>query len=361
MTENAFKVCYVVAYRDPDYVRTRTLRAAILRVVNCELIDATSQKRGLLRYIDSAWKTLKARIHDHPDIYILGFRGHEIFWLIRLITIGKPLIFDEFMSPTDALLSEGKAGNVGRIAGAITYPLEWLCLRLSSRCLTDTMLHKEFIARRFGVPKSRIDVVYVGASDVGVAPPTPVDGEKPLSVLFYGTFLPLHGVDVILRACQIVADKPIEFHLIGGKGKSLTEFRKLLDELAPGNVEHHAWVDFSELQKNIIPHADLCLGGPFGGTPQARRVITGKTFQFLAQGKPTVVGRIDEPTGFVDRQNCLLVNQADPESLGAAIEWAFENRHRLSDIGKSGRKLFEERYSNEALARQLEPALRAVL
>ena len=98
----------------------------------------------------------------------------------------------------------------------------------------------------------------------------------------------------------------------------------------------------------------------YGGTPQARRVITGKTFQFLAQGKPTVIGRVDEPLPFSDRRNCLLVEQSDAESLAAAFEWALEHRDRLPDIGLEGQRLFEEHFSTNALARQLEPALRAV-
>jgi glycosyltransferase involved in cell wall biosynthesis len=359
VADRPLKVCHVVCYRDPRYVRTRNLRAALDAIDGVHVIDATNTRRGPARYLETLWKLLKARFRDAPDVYVLGFRGHEIFPFVRLLTIGKPLIFDEFMSPSDALLSEGKGGALGRLAGLMLYPLEWLCLRLSARCLTDTELHRDFIATRFGVPRDRIDVVYVG----GIGSPgrsAGADADSQLHVLFYGTFLPLHGMDVLLRACKLVADKPIRFHIIGGAGRALDDFRVLLDELSPGNVVHDTWVDFAELQSRVIPSADLCLGGPFGGTPQARRVITGKTFQFLAQGKPTVIGRVDEPVPFADRENCLLVEQADVKSLAAAFEWAIEHRDRLPDIGLAGQRLFDDHFSTRALARQLEPALKAV-
>ena len=359
MAERPLKVCHVVGYRDPHYVRTRNLRAALDAIDSVQVVDATNSRRGLARYVETLWKLLKARLRDAPDVYVLGFRGHEIFPFVRLLTIGKPLIFDEFMSPSDALLSEGKGGALGRLAGAILHPLEWLCLKLSARCLTDTELHREFIATRFGVSRDRIDVVYVGGID-GSSQSAGADADSLLHVLFYGTFLPLHGMEVLLRACKLVEDKPIRFHIIGGAGRALDEFRALLDKLSPGNVVHDTWVDFADLQSRLIPSADLCLGGPFGGTPQARRVITGKTFQFLAQGKPTVIGRVDEPVPFADRQNCLLVEQANAESLAAAFEWAVENRDRLPDVGLAGQRLFEDHFSTRALARQLEPALRAV-
>lgn len=359
MAERILKVCHVVCYRDPGYVRTRNLRAALDKIDGVQVVDATNKRRGPARYLETLWKLLRARLRDAPDVYILGFRGHEIFPLVRLLTIGKPLIFDEFMSPSDALLFEGKGGALGRLAGVVLYPLEWLCLKLSARCLTDTQLHRDFIAERFGISRDRIDVVYVGGVASG-SQSAGAESDAQLHVLFYGTFLPLHGMNVLLEACKLVADKPIRFHIIGGAGRALVDFRATLDKLSPGNVVHETWVDFAELQSRLIPGADLCLGGPFGGTPQARRVITGKTFQFLAQGKPTVIGQVNEPVPFEDRHNCLLVEQASAESLAAAFEWAFEHRDRLPDIGLQGQRLFNEHFSTAALARQLELPLRAV-
>ena len=67
-------------------------------------------------------------------------------------------------------------------------------------------------------------------------------------MLFYGTFLPLHGMDVLLHACKRLEGKPIEFRIIGGTGKALAGFQSLLAELQPGNVVHDTWVDFEELQ-----------------------------------------------------------------------------------------------------------------
>jgi glycosyltransferase involved in cell wall biosynthesis len=358
------KVCHVVCYRDPEYVRTRNFRAAMGRMENVVVYDATNTRRGWLRYFETITKTLTIRLRHNPDVYVLGFRGHEIFWFIRLIAVGKRMVFDEFMSPSDALLSEKKAGVAGRLLGYLTLPFEWMCLRFSGRCLTDTWLHEEFIATRFGIPREKIDVVYVGAGPSDDRPKQQTVNENTtgttrLSVLFYGTFLPLHGMDVVLRACKLLEDRPIEFRIIGGRGKPLARFLALLEELKPGNVTHDTWVDFEDLQSTVIPNADLCLGGPFGGTPQARRVITGKTFQFLAQSKPTVVGRVSEPVNFVDRENCLLVDQASPESLAEAFEWSLANRERLPNIGKNGNQLFRDQFSIDALATQLEPALRA--
>lgn len=361
--DGKLRVCYVVAYRDPGYVRTRNIRAALQRLNNCIVYDATNQRPGWTRYVETIAKVVRIRLRHNPDVYVLGFRGHEIFWLIRLIAMGKRLVFDEFMSPSDALISEKKLGNFGRVVGYLAFPIERLCLHSSDHCITDTLMHKEFVANRFSVARDKIDVVYVGAtvpkSNLGTQDKgQPSTTQGTLNVLFYGTFLPLHGMDVLLRSCHLMKDKPIVFNIIGGRGKALADFEKMKDELQLSNVQHKTWVELDELQSAYIPEADLCLGGPFGGTPQASRVITGKTMQFLAQSKPTIIGRTDEPAGFVDRENCLLVNQASPRHLADVLDWAIANKKRLPEIGRNGHKLFQERFSVASLAKQLEPALR---
>ncbi len=363
---NSLTVCYVVSYRDPNYIRTRNLRAALKRSRKYDFIDATNSSKNWIRYFETIGKTIIARMRHSPDVYVLGFRGHEIFWIIRLIAIGKPLVFDEFMSPSDALMSEKKLGALGQLLGYLAYPMEWLCLRFSRHCITDTALHKRFIAERFSVAAEKIDVVTVGAiaevqhsrSPQDIAP---VDNKATMRVLFYGTFLPLHGIDVLLRACKLVAEMPIEFHIIGGRGKALTKFKELLQELKLDNVRHDDWVDFDDLKEFYIPRADLCIGGPFGGTPQAKRVITGKTFQFLAQSKATVVGIVDELAGFVDHENCLLVEQSNPEQLAQVFEWALDNREALPEIGRKAHELYEQRFSIQQITEQLEQSLRNAL
>ena len=70
---------------------------------------------------------------------------------------------------------------------------------------------------------------------------------------------------------------------------------------------------------------------------------------------------MEEPVAFVDKRNCLLVEQGDPESLAAAFRWALANREELPAIGRAGRRLFDQQFAVDALAAQIRPALRAVL
>ena len=355
----ALRVCYVQAYRAPDYVRARTIRAALDQCDRVELTVAINTSPGLVRYWQCIRALLRVRRNSAPEVYILGFRGVEIAWLVGWLTRGTPLVLDALMSPHAALAEEGKHGHVGRWLARLWRPVEASALKHADAVLTDTRLHAAHYAGTFGIADQRLLALPVGADESvmhAFGPEVPTDDRK-FRVLFYGSFLPLHGMDVIVEAAARLADLPIEFHFIGGTRRQERRFLKSCSSHNLRHYVHRRWVAFDDLVQKEIPRADLCLGGPFGGTPQARRVITGKTSQCLACSKATVVGWIDEDHGFVDRHNCLLVEQGDPLALAEAIRWAYENRGRLHDIGRRGQALYAERLSTRVAADALVPFL----
>jgi len=132
---------------------------------------------------------------------------------------------------------------------------------------------------------------------------------------------PLHGIDTVLAAARILKDKAdIEFLMVGG-GKTLARaVQQAVDDGA--HIAYRAWIPFDELPATI--HASgVSLGGPFGNTPQAQHVITTKTYQILAAGEPVIVGASEATSEYLlDKQNALVVPQADARALARAITWA---------------------------------------
>lgn len=359
-TRRTLKLVYVLAYRAPDYIRSQSLLQALSGCPDIELLVVRNRITGIGRYIE-AWRALRRLLKTHaPDVYILGFRGYEIFWPVRWLARRKPLVLDALMSPSAALRGENKAGWLGRLLAPAMHCLERSILHHADLVLTDTAQHAAFYETQFGLPKKAILALPVGAVETSALSKVTKEIGAPetgFSVLFYGSMLPLHGIDTIVSAAAQVSDLPIRFDFVGGSAQQAQRLQNLCSTYGVTRYTHRAWVPLSELIAIDIPRADLCLGGPFGGTPQARRVITGKTSQCLALGKATIIGTIDEATGFLDRDNCLLVPQGDAAALATALRWSFNHRDMLLDIGHRGQALYNERLSVHRIAQQLVPAL----
>jgi glycosyltransferase involved in cell wall biosynthesis len=348
------KICYILSYRLPDYVRSRTLINALRRTRGTVLFEAVNTSRGWRRYIETLARLIHCRLKEKPDVYVLGFRGYEIFWIVRLLTAGHVLIVDHMMSPYDSLLNERKTLRKGGLLETFTYGYERGMLRASDIVLTDTESHRQYFSGLFGIPPEKIKAVPVGTDEDLFQPrPNACASENDLfQVFFYGSFQPLHGIPVILEAARLLCGKPVHFTVAGGKGPGADPLRGSRPPLP--NVTHMGWVPYEDLP-GMAARADLCLGGPFGNTGQARRVITGKTFQFLAMGKPVIVGRVADSPGFEDRRNCIMVPQGSGEELAGAVLWCLENRNRLGEIGRNGRLLYERLFSTECISKLLQP------
>jgi glycosyltransferase involved in cell wall biosynthesis len=293
----------------------------------------------------------------NPQYYILGFRGYEFFWIVRLITMGKVLIYDHMMSPYDSLVNEKKTIRRDGLFGKAVYFYEKYILSASDLVLTDTNIHKRYFHELFDIPLEKIEAVPVGTDEdlFQLDDSMNTTARSGLfEVLYFGSFLPLHGMDVILKAASILRDNPIHFTLIGGNRLNLSSFHDTIRRLDLNNVTHIDWVEFEELP-NYVAQANLGLGGAFGNTGQASRVITGKTFQFLAMAKPVVIGQYHgDDNGFEDKVNCLLVPRGDEQALSNAILWALEHNESLHQIGQLGFELYRSRYSIVKISERLK-------
>ncbi len=353
------RVCYVLSYYFPAYVRSKTLIAALRRMPGIKVYTAVNTSTHIWRYGQTLIQLLNIRIRHKPDIYILGFRGYEHYWLIRLLTIGKPLIFDHMMSPYDSLVHEKKRIRGNSLLGKLLFKYEECVLNNADLTLTDTDLHKTFFVNLFGLDSNKIFDVPVGADETLFYPQRqlPPPASKSFTVFFYSSFLPLHGIAIILEAAALLRQRPIQIILVGGHKQNLDQFHLTIKQKQLTNIIHHEWIDYQQLPE-LIAQADLCLGGPFGNTGQARRVITGKTYQFLAMAKPTVIGEVEGAQEyFKDKDNCLLVPQGDAKALAEAIYWVYANQDKLPEIGANGRKLYQSHFSIERISYRLKDVL----
>ncbi len=353
-------VGYVLCYDPPNYVRTEVL-LAMLAHQKVTTYQAINTRRDLLRYVQTLWRLLVVRIRYNPDVYILGFRGQEIFWPVRLITLGKPLVFDEFLNMHLWIVEEHQLVSPTNIIAASVRCYVKLTLRASQLVLSDTASHAAYSAKLTGTSREKFLPLYVGANELLFR--ARQQAHDTFTVFYYGSkFLPLHGVETVAHAFALLKNESIKLVIIGGgeNSKSSQKFLQLVNELGLNTVVlHKPRVPYEELADHAAL-ADLCLGGPFGTTPQGDLVVTGKTFQFLAMAKPCIIGNNaeTEAAGFRNRENCLVVDRANPQALADAIRWAAHNRDKLSDIGQNGRLLYDQHFSTNAQSKILVNALK---
>ena len=293
------------------------------------------------------------RFRSDPDVFILGFRGIEIYWPVRLLTLNKPLIFDEFVETYDWIVNEHKKINPGSFTAKLLKKYVRSVLRSAQSILTDTDASSRFSSNLHSIALDKYISIPVGADENIFKSKDFVKADKDLRLLFYGSMLPLHGVDFLLEALEKI-NEGVVLEIIGGDER----FQKKMEsiKLNPA-IEYSKWVDFEKLPEHIA-RADLCIAGPFGGTGQANRLITGKTYQFIAMGKPVLIGSNAESGKFENRNNCLIVEQKSSDGIAEAIRWAVDNKAKLADIGNNAKELYQNCFSQKHISQLVTKAVR---
>lgn len=358
------KIAVITCYFDPDYVRARTLRAALRTIPGVKVIVCKNTRKGMLRYPEMLWKIWQLKRQSKPDVYLLTFRGQEILPYVLLLAGKKPIWFDEFIVPiayaTGEKHKKSFAIKVKHFLARISVPLYKRWLRRCSAILADTAAHAELSARAAHMNLSTYTAVPVGADEKLFVPPTKVIEKSKFQVFYYSSGMqPLHGIPLVLEAAtQLRVNEDIEFVLVGGKKPMEAAVRAAQNQGA--RIRYERWVPFEQLVTTIY-QSSLCIGGPFGNTQQAQHVITGKTYQFLACQAPVLVGASEATSEyFVDKENALVIPQGDAAAIAKVINWAYKHPEELQTIALRGRKLYEKQFSTAAIAKLLKPLVDAV-
>lgn len=288
--------------------RVRILRDGLrqngIEVIECRKdvwgdIQDKSQIKGAWRWLHLLTRILVAypalivrylRLPAH-DWVLLGYPAIPDIFVIRLLAWCRrtPVALDWFLSAYDTVVLDRRL--VGK-----RHPLAWclwlaeaFAVRLADRVFMDTRTHATRMESLFRLASGRCGSVWVGVEEqrFSAAPMGSLTraANEPMHVLFYGQFIPLHGIPTIIEAARLLRGEPVEW-LIIGRGQEHARVAAMLKAHPLPRLRMLDWVDYEDLL-GYVNAADICLG-IFGTSDKAASVIPNKVFQVLAAGKPLI-------------------------------------------------------------------------
>ncbi|MSP14507.1 MAG: glycosyltransferase [Chloroflexi bacterium] len=357
------KVCYFGSYdqgESRNAIIITGLRHLGVQVYECrtplwgdtaarlELASGSRQAAGLLPRLGRAWAELVARHLRVPtyDVMIVGYPGHLHMPLARFLAWSrrKPLIFDPFISLTETIVEDRALLPGDSLRARLLAALDRLTLCLADGVLADTGSHAgHFI--HLGARPDTLRQVNVGAPWI-YTKPQPPPSPAYWQALYYGQFIPLHGVDVMVAAARLLQSEPrLRLRLVGqGQCWAATTSDP------PPNLElYPTWLPAADLLQQHIGPAHACLG-IFGTTPKAYRVIPYKVYAALAAGKPVLTG--DTPAArelLQPYEAAYLVPPGDPQALAEALRHLAANPALSARLAANGQALYYQRFSPAAV------------
>lgn len=293
----------------------------------------------------------KLAVAPRPDAYLVSYPGwFDVpgVWLIGRIR-GVPLVFDPFISLYETAVEDRGLVPRSSLTARMTRTIDRIALRRPALVVADTATHADYFRWLSGSNKEFL-VAEVGANE-GVFNAAGSETETNL-VLFYGTFVPLHGVDVIVRAANLL-DPSVRFVLYGD-GQTRAAAETLNAGLLNENVEFRDPVTHEHLA-SAMASATIVLG-VFSESAKADRVIPHKVFEAMASGRPVVTARTTATEGLEAAGAVMTCRPGDPEDLAASIQRLLNEPDLREKLAIRSAAVFAARFSVEAQSSKIRRA-----
>jgi glycosyltransferase involved in cell wall biosynthesis len=336
---------------DPSYPRNAVLRKGLAGngagIAECRVWP---RKKFWARY-----PLLAVRFRRRTDIlFVPEFCQKDVpaaKFLARLW--GKKVVFDPLVTRFETKIVDWGWRPPTSPAARWNRRIDKAAFRRADLVLADTSAHRDYYCAEYGLDRAKVEVVPIGYDDELYRPAekSVAGSGDAFDVLFFGSFVPLHGAEMIVEAARLVAaaDPSVRFNLIGG-GRTLSQAKAAAAGLP--NVTFIDRLPEADLRARIAA-ADVCLG-IFGRTEKAGRVVPNKIFQSMGMGKPVITARTSAVEEiFRDGETVRMCREPIAESLAAAVLEMRRDPALRARIARAGLELVHAKYSAAAIGKGL--------
>lgn len=314
-----------IATKNSDYIRIEQEITILRQFAKSVDVISYEDKGYLKRVVKVCFKILKTSMKAY-DIVFIGFMPQMIVPIWHWKFKKKIIITDFFISIYDTIIFDRKKFQKNCLISYLLKAIDKMTIKKSDYLISDTKEHAKYFCEELRAEENKIFVLYLEA-DKKIYYPMKVKRPEWLKnkfiVLYFGSILPVQGVDVVLNTIETLKDnRDIHFFIIG-------PIKNKIKKIYSQNVTYINWLPQRKLAQ-VIAASDLCLAGHFApDINKAKRTIPGKAYIYEAMDKPMILGDTpanhelyseDEKHFFVSLGNCERLAKVILEKKAEADE-----------------------------------------
>ncbi len=316
------KVLYI-ATKNEDYIRIQQEIKLLEKDAKRVTVIVSGKKNYISRILCVYKKLLLTSVKEY-DVVFVSFMAQMIVPMWKWKFRGKTLIVDFFISIYDTLVDDRQKVAKHSFVARVLHKIDEWTVKTAQYIISDTKVHGKYFSNEFKIPSDKLRTLYLEA-DTSYYHPMKVERleewKDKFIVLYFGSILPVQGVEVILEAIDLLTEeKGIHFIMIGPIDQ---KYKKVESD----TVTYIEWLKQEDLAK-YISYADLCLAGHFSGTVgKANRTIAGKTYIYQAMEKPVVLGDSEANRElFSEDDLTFFVKRGDGRTLSQEVYQRYQDK-----------------------------------
>jgi glycosyltransferase involved in cell wall biosynthesis len=243
--------------------------------------------------------------------------------------------------------------------------------RLFSGITIITPSMKEELCRKYSLDRARVGVWASGVSPSLFDPNNYARDREKLRrqlgldrkfvVFYHGVFSPDRGLVETIEAMKFLRRSHPEIVLfLLGSGPL---YRILRESVEKGNLNANVIIHDSVDYEDVPRYISMCDVGiiPLPNMDYWRFQSPLKLLEYLAMKKVVIASDIPAHRAVIGGEECgIFVDHVSPPKIAESITYAFNNKDRLQDWGKTGRVIIERKYTWQKMADNFENYLLSI-
>ena len=355
-----------VKYRIETLKRDKTLHIKEVRFGSSTKIDYARKRGRLFSLIALALGQL---IHSFSCVVtIIKNRQFKVLYLpypavpvLVLLSVlprrllPQRIVMDAFISLYDTIVLDRRLIAKRGLPATVIHFLERRALTTATAVITDTPENSGHIRSLYDLPS---DMFYDVPLAINERVFKPVLSSFAVStstcrMLFVGTLVPLHRVDILLKAIsQLTPSRAVELTFIGdGQQSSLLQLfieERDFDDSYITVKWIREWLSSEQIAR-YINNSDVCLG-IMGSDGKSSRVWPFKNYLYMACGKTLITARTpvtDRLTAKLDYDPFIAVATTDVSELSKQLALCIDNPDHCRNVAANAARFFRQYLSQD--------------
>lgn len=371
-SQKPLRVCYFGTYRE-SYARNQILiegmRINDIDVVECHqtlwfgIEDRVHAVQGewikpafWIRVFKTYFLLIKKYLTIRKyDILMVGYPGQFDVFLAKILSWfrRKPLVWD-VLNSLYLISSERGLRKSNPFTTQIIKKIEKTACQLPDMLFLDCQEFINWFKETYDINEKRFRIVPIGADDrhFNISNHSPKNDDV-FRVIYYGTYIPNHGVEYIVKSARLIRNDPqIHFEMIG-TGPEYNKAVELADEYKLNNITFISWKKREELIEHI-DKSNLVLG-VFGTTKQVTLTNNNKIYEGFAMMKPVLSGYSPSMPKILQHGTHLyLCERGSPEAITDAIRILKSNPALCKKLETNGKMIFHQKFDVQSIGQQIK-------
>jgi glycosyltransferase involved in cell wall biosynthesis len=185
---------------------------------------------------------------------------------------------------------------------------------------------------------------------------------ESITLCWWGSYIPLHGLDNIIQAAKVLRDKRVNFklYLFGTSEEKSKPFRKKIKELELESfvaISNDKTFSDRSLDDFLIESCDIAFGN-FGKSKKAKTVMVNKVAEAASLGLPVISQKTLALNEYFKNDETICFSESEPEKIAQRVLDLMDDRALMLSIGDRAYNLYEQRFSKEAYKRDIISVLK---